>query len=58
MSKRYPVDVLDYIVTSNHVHLLLWAKETCFISAGLHYLQGTIAGDYNRRKGREGAFWR
>jgi hypothetical protein len=28
MQKRYRVDVLDYIVTSNHVHLLLTAKKT------------------------------
>ena len=25
MSQRFSVEVLDYIVTSNHVHLLLWA---------------------------------
>ena len=24
----------------------------------MHFLQGTVAGDYNRRKSREGAFWR
>jgi REP element-mobilizing transposase RayT len=25
MSQRFALDVLDYMVTSNHVHLLIWA---------------------------------
>ena len=25
MKKKFPVDVLNYIVTSNHIHLLLWS---------------------------------
>ena len=58
MVKRYEVDVLNYTVTKNHIHLLLFAKQAKDISAGLHFLQGTTAGDYNRRVKREGAFWR
>ena len=58
MSRRYPVDVLTYMITSNHVHLLLWAEHARAVSDGMHFLQGTVAGDYNRRKKREGAFWR
>ena len=58
MSRRYPVDVLTYMVTSNHVHLLLRSGSAEAVSAAMHFLQGTVAGDYNRRKGREGAFWR
>ena len=26
-ARKYAVDNLDYVVTSNHVHLLLWTKE-------------------------------
>lgn len=58
MTERYPVDVLNYVVTSNHVHLLLFARQARDVSAGLHFLQGNAARDYNRRVGREGSFWR
>ena len=57
-SLRYAVDVLDYMVTANHVHLLLWAERAAHVSAAMHFLEGNVARDYNRRKGREGALWR
>ncbi len=44
--------------TSNHVHLLLWAESPAPVSAAMQYVAGAAAQDYNRRKGREGAFWR
>ena len=49
---------LDYTITSNHVHLLLWVPRMADLSAMMHWLQGTYARDYNLRKNREGAFWR
>lgn len=55
---RYPVDVLSYMVTANHVHLLLWAERASAVSAAMHFVQGSFAGDWNRRKRSEGAFWR
>ena len=58
MARRYAVDVLSYVITSNHVHLLLWSERARTVSEAMHFLQGSVAGDYNRRKGREGAFWR
>ncbi len=58
MSLAHPVDVLDFVITSNHVHLLLWAKHASQLSEAMRFLQGTAAGDYNRRKAREGSFWR
>ena len=58
MSRRYAVDVLSYMITGNHVHLLVWSGHVGAVSEAMHFLQGTVAGDYNRRKGREGAFWR
>ena len=57
MRKRYKVDVLDYIVTSNHVHLLLTAKKGESISDGLRYLHGRVAQYYNIQTGKTGAFW-
>ena len=57
MTQAYAVDVLDYMVTSNHVHLLLSAARPVEISEGLRFLQGSAGQDYNRRKGRSGSFW-
>jgi putative transposase len=57
VSSRFAVDVLDYVVTSNHVHLLLWAPRLETVSVAMQFLQGVSARDYNRRKGRQGAYW-
>ncbi len=50
--------MLDYVVTSNHVHVLVWVPRLVDLSAMMGWLQGSFAGDYNRRLRREGAFWR
>lgn len=52
------VRVLNYVVTSNHVHLLVWTPRMSDLSEMMKWLQGTSAGDVNRRRRREGAFWR
>ena len=57
MRKRYRVDILDYIVTSNHVHLLLTARKGKNISEGLCYLHGRIAQFYNLENNKHGSFW-
>ena len=57
MRKRYKIDVLDYIVTSNHVHLLLTAKKGQWISDGLRYLHGRVAQFFNIQTGKNGSFW-
>jgi len=57
MQKRYRIDVLDYIVTSNHVHLLLAAKNGNSISEGLRYLHGRVGQWYNRQVKSSGSFW-
>jgi REP element-mobilizing transposase RayT len=38
MKSRYKVDILDYIITSNHVHLLVKIKNGQEISEGLRFL--------------------
>jgi len=48
---------LDYTITSNHVHLLVWAPRMADLSEMMHWLQGSAAVDRNRRKGRHGAVW-
>jgi putative transposase len=58
-SQRFrPVRILDYVIASNHVHLLTWVPRTGDLSDRMKWLQGAYAGDCHRRLGREGAFWR
>ncbi|MFW5803161.1 MAG: transposase, partial [Verrucomicrobiota bacterium] len=54
---RHAVSVLNYMVTSNHVHLLLAADKAAHVSTVMQYVSGSIAQDYNRRKERQGSFW-
>jgi len=56
--QRYKVDFLDYMITSNHVHLLIWSRAGQEIPRALQYVQGQFAQYYNQRKKRQGAFWR
>jgi putative transposase len=46
------------MMTSNHVHLLVWAGPGGGdLAEAMRFLQGTAARDYNRRKKHSGAFW-
>jgi putative transposase len=51
------LSVLNYIVTSNHVHLLVRDCGKREIPASMKLISGCTAQEYNRRKGRKGAFW-
>ncbi len=55
--KRYGLCVLNYIPTSNHVHMLVvdTGKET--IPKSLQLIAGRTAQEFNIRKKRKGAFW-
>ncbi|RLA27786.1 MAG: transposase [Gammaproteobacteria bacterium] len=55
--RRYGLCVLNYIVTSNHIHLLVVDKGNQEISASIQLIAGRTAQEYNRRKKRNGAFW-
>lgn len=55
--KRYALSVLDYIVTSNHIHLLVRDTERSSISKSMQLIAGRVAQEYNSRKSRRGAFW-
>jgi putative transposase len=55
--RRHGLSVLNYTVTSNHVHLLVKDCGKQEIPASMQLLSGCIAQEYNRRKGRKGAFW-
>lgn len=58
VTHRYGIDVLDYMVTANHIHLLISASEAGRISEGLQYLHSRMAQKYNFQRKREGAFWK
>jgi len=55
--QRYGLCVLNYIVTSNHVHLLVRDTGAGEIPRAIQLIAGRVGQAYNRRKGRKGAFW-
>jgi putative transposase len=55
--KRFGLCVLDYIVTSNHVHLLVKDTGGEAIAQSMQLIAGRTGQEYNERKGRHGAFW-
>ncbi len=55
--KRYGLCVLTYMVTSNHIHLLVYEAKEGTIPKSLQLIAGRVAQEYNIRKGRKGAFW-
>jgi putative transposase len=54
---RHGLCVLDYVVTSNHVHLVVRDRGRGEVAASLQLLEGCTGQAYNRRKRRLGAFW-
>jgi putative transposase len=55
--RRYGLSVLNYVVTSNHVHLLLADQGHDEISRSMQLVAARTAQEYNVRKKRRGAFW-
>ncbi len=56
--KRHGLSVLNYTVTSNHVHLLVRDNgERDVIPASMQLIAGRMAQEYNNRKERKGAYW-
>jgi putative transposase len=56
--KRYGLTILNYMVTSNHVHLLVVDDgQRDVISSSMQLVAGRTGQEYNQRKGRKGAFW-
>ncbi len=54
--QRYSLCVLDYAVTSNHVHLLVRDRGRGEIARSLQLVAGQTVQAYNARKRRHGAF--
>lgn len=55
--KRYGLCVLNYVVTSNHVHLLVYDSGKGEIARSMQLIAGRTAQEYNQRKHRRGAYW-
>ena len=56
--KRYGISVLNYTVTSNHIHLLVVDdKERDVIPNSIQLIAGRTGQEFNQRKSRRGAFW-
>jgi putative transposase len=56
--RRFGLSLLNFNITSNHVHLLVYDNGAPgVIESSLQLSQGRIAQEYNGRKGRDGAFW-
>jgi putative transposase len=56
--RRYGLAILNYMVTSNHIHLLVVDDgDRDVIPRSIQLLAGRTAWEYNQRKRRKGAFW-
>jgi putative transposase len=55
--KRFGLCVLNYAVTSNHIHLLVEDTEERTIAQSMQLIAGRTGQEYNHRKERQGAFW-
>ena len=56
--KRFGLSILDFMVTSNHVHLLVSGdNDRSVIPRSMQLIAGRTGQEYNQRKNRKGAFW-
>ena len=56
--KRYGLVILNYAVTSNHIHLIVVGGEDReVIPDSIKLIAGRTGQEFNQRKKRKGAFW-
>ena len=56
--RRYGLSVLNYTVTSNHIHLLVADdKSRNVIPDSIKLIAGRTGQEFNQRKARKGAYW-
>jgi putative transposase len=56
--RRYGLVILNYMVTTNHIHLLVVDDgDRDVIPRSIQLVAGRTAREYNKRKKRKGAFW-
>ncbi|MBD3344134.1 MAG: transposase [Chitinivibrionales bacterium] len=54
---RYRLCVLNYVIMSNHVHLIALEKRRETIAGSMQLIEGRTAQEFNERRNRSGAFW-
>lgn len=56
--KRFGLSVLNYMVSSNHIHLLFRDNgERDVIPKSIQLIAGRTGQEFNQRKNRKGAYW-
>ncbi len=55
--KRFGLIILNFTITSNHIHLLAYDDKVNVIPRSIQLIAGRTAREYNQRKKRKGAFW-
>ena len=55
--KRFGLMILNFTVTSNHIHLLVYDGKVNVIPKSIQLIAGRTGREYNQRKKRKGAFW-
>jgi REP element-mobilizing transposase RayT len=55
--KRFGLMILNFTVTSNHIHLLAYDGKVNIIPKSIQLIAGRTGREYNQRKNRKGAFW-
>ena len=55
--KRFGLSILNYCVTSNHIHLLVYNSKEDIVPKSIQLIAGRVGREYNLRKKRKGAFW-
>ena len=56
--RRYGLVILDYTVTSSHIHLLVYdVSGKDVIPKSIQLVAGRTGQEYNQRKSRKGAYW-
>jgi len=55
--KRFDLCVLNYMVTCNHIHLLVRDRGDGEIARSMQLVAGRTGQEYNLRKSRKGAYW-
>jgi putative transposase len=56
--RRYSLSILNYTITSNHIHLLIADdKGHDVIADSIKLIAGRTGQEFNQRKSRKGAYW-
>jgi REP element-mobilizing transposase RayT len=55
--RLYPVNIVGYVVASNHYHFLVWAEDAKRLSRFVAYFNSNLAREISRKTGWTGKIW-